>query len=31
MCIDLKGFEGVREVLLMLSLDHSQVFERVAM
>lgn len=31
MGIDLEGFEGVQDVLLMLALDHPQVFERVAM
>jgi len=30
MGIDLEGFEGVQDVLLMLALDHPQVFERVA-
>jgi len=29
MGIDLEGFEGVQDVLLMLALDHPQVFERV--
>ncbi|MEM7520001.1 MAG: hypothetical protein AAF307_03090 [Pseudomonadota bacterium] len=28
--IDLEGFEGVQDVVLMLALDHPQVFERVA-
>ncbi|WP_415402876.1 hypothetical protein [Tateyamaria sp. SN3-11] len=30
MGIDLEGFEGVQDVLLMLALDHPQAFERVA-
>ena len=30
MGIDLEGFEGVQDVLLMLALDHPQIFERVA-
>lgn len=30
MGIDLEGLEGVQDVLLMLALDHPQVFERVA-
>lgn len=30
MGIDLEGFEGVQDVLLMLALDHPPVFERVA-